>query len=170
MSSKEAVRPVVVEASATRPRDHAGVWIPPPLLYVAVFLVGVLLERLFPLSLLPDTVTGFGGAVLIAAGAALSFWSAALLRSRRTSVIPIRPTTTLVVDGPYRVSRNPMYLGLVVVFMGVALVMQVLWAILLIPVLVLLVTVTVTRKEEAYLEQKFGADYLDYRATVRRWV
>lgn len=160
----------MTEASVTRSRDHAGVWIPPPFLYVAVFLVGVLLENRLPLSLLPDIGAGLGGSVLIVAGAGLSFWSAALLRSRRTSVIPIRPTTALVVDGPYRLSRNPMYLGLVGVFVGVALVMQVLWAILLVPILVWLVTVAVTRKEEVYLEQKFGAEYLDYRAAVRRWL
>lgn len=158
------------EATITRSRDHAGVWIPPPLLYVVVFLVGVLLESVLPLSLLPDRLASIGGPMLIAAGAGLSFWSAALLRSRRTSVIPIRPTTTLVVDGPYRLTRNPMYLGLVVIFVGVALVMQVLWAIVLVPVLLVLVTVTATRKEEAYLEHKFGAEYRGYRAAVRRWL
>lgn len=156
-------------ASVTRARDHAGVWVPPPLLYVAVFLLGVVLEHRLPLSLLPDTGAWLGGAVLIVGGTGLSSWSAALLRRQRTSVIPIRPTTSLVVDGPYRRSRNPMYLGLIAVFVGVALVMQVLWAILLVPVLVWLVTVAVTRKEEAYLAQKFGAAYLDYRAAVRRW-
>jgi protein-S-isoprenylcysteine O-methyltransferase Ste14 len=163
----------VAEASATRVRDHCGVWIPPPLLYAALFLLAMLFEDLVPLplgSLVPEDLAEVAGPGLIAAGMILSFWSVGALQRRGTSMIPIRPTTSLVTDGPYRFSRNPMYLGLVGIFVGVALVKQLLWGLLLAPLLVLVITVVVTRKEEAYLAQKFGAEYRRYRTAVRRWL
>lgn len=163
----------VAEASATKVRDHCGVWVPPPVFYAALFLLAVLLDGLVPLplaTLVPEDLAGIAGPGLIAAGMTLSFWSAGALRRRGTSVIPIRPTTSLVTDGPYRFSRNPMYLGLIGIFVGVALVKQLLWGLLLVPLLLLVITVVVTRKEEAYLEHKFGAEYRRYRAAVRRWL
>jgi len=159
----------VAEVSITRCRDHSGVWIPPPLLYAAMFLLSILLDSLFPLPLVPEGA-GMVGPGLIVAGVVLSCWGAATLRARGTSIVPIRPTTRLVTDGPYRFSRNPMYLGLLSIFVGVALVKQLLWAVVLVPALLLMITVLVARKEEAYLAQKFGAEYRRYRTTVRRWL
>lgn len=153
-----------------RGRDHSGVWVPPPLLYAGMFMLAVVLDGLLPLPTAPDGLAGLVGHGLIGAGTALSLWSARCLRRSRTSLIPVRPTTALVVDGPYRFSRNPMYLGLAGVFLGVALAKQLLWAVLLAPVLLLVVTLLVTRKEEAYLEQKFGAEYRRYRVAVPRWL
>lgn len=163
----------VAEASATRARDHCGVWVPPPVLYAALFVLAMLLDGLVPLPLVPlvpEDLAGITGPGLIAGGTVLSFWSAGALQRRGTSVIPVRPTTSLVRDGPYRFSRNPMYLGLVGIFVGVALVKQLLWGLLLVPLLLLVITVVVTRKEESYLEQKFGAEYRRYRGAVRRWL
>ena len=163
----------VAEASATKARDHSGVWIPPPVFYAVLFLLAMLLDGLVPLSLVPlfpEDLAGITGSGLIAGGTVLSFWSAGALQRRGTSVIPVRPTTSLVMDGPYRFSRNPMYLGLVGIFVGVALVKQLLWGLLLVPLLLLVITVVVTHKEEAYLEQKFGAEYRRYSAAVRRWL
>jgi protein-S-isoprenylcysteine O-methyltransferase Ste14 len=144
--------------------------VPPPLLYAGIFMLAIVLDGLLPLPDAPEELAGLVGHGLIGAGTALSFWSARCLRRWRTSLIPVRPTTALVVDGPYRFSRNPMYLGLAAVFLGVALVKQLLWAVLLAPVLLLVVTLLVTRKEEAYLEQKFGAAYRRYRVVVPRWL
>ena len=84
--------------------------------------------------------------------------------------IPSKPTTTLITDGPFRYSRNPGYLGAAMVYAGVASVANALWAILLLPVMLLVMRRTAIEREERYLEGKFGEEYLNYKARVRRWV
>lgn len=150
--------------------DHAGVWVPPPLLYVAVFLLAAVLQGVLPLPGIPGLTGRIAGLFFLAVGAALILWSVGLFRRTRTSVIPVRPTTVLVIDGPYRFTRNPMYLGLLSVYLGGALVQQLLWAVLLLPMVIVMVQQLVIRKEEQYLARKFGHEYARYKTQVRRWL
>jgi protein-S-isoprenylcysteine O-methyltransferase Ste14 len=98
--------------------DHADVRIPPPLIYVAGFVLGLVLERFFPVLVLPKTPSRVAAALCIALGVTMAVWSVGLFRRERTSFVPIKPTTTLVIYGPYHFTRNPMYFGLVCLYVG----------------------------------------------------
>ncbi len=158
-------------APSTTGHPHSsGIRFPPPFLYVALFLLGFLLDRLVPLPPLPRTPSRLIAAVLLLPGFGLLFWSLWLFLRARTSPLPMRPTSSLVLSGPYRWTRNPMYLAMLLVYLGIALLFDVLWALLLSPVVVLLVGRMVIAREERYLEGKFGDEYRQYRAQVRRWI
>lgn len=154
------------EASSKSP----GVHFPPPFLYVALFLLGLLLDVLVPLPALPQGVSRIFSAVLLASGLGLIFWSLGLFRLARTSPLPMRPSAALVRSGPYRWTRNPMYLGLLLTYVGLALLFDVTWALILSPVVVVLIGRLVIRREERYLEEKFGEEYRLFLREVRRWI
>jgi protein-S-isoprenylcysteine O-methyltransferase Ste14 len=108
--------------------------------------------------------------VLVAAGIALVIWSFARFIRAKTGIVPITPATTLVADGPYRFTRNPMYLALTVVYLGAALLYDSLWPLLLLPLAIACIQLYVIPREERYLASKFGDEYLAYQRRVRRWV
>jgi protein-S-isoprenylcysteine O-methyltransferase Ste14 len=150
--------------------DNAGVRVPPPALYALAVLIGYLLNLRwrFPIG---------GGAAVQAlawllAGVSLAMAVSSIdnFRRSRTSIVPIRPATTLVTAGPYRFTRNPMYVGLAALTVALGLFLHSGWPIvLLIPVL-FFVRVFVIAPEERYLERRFGADYVAYTRRVRRWL
>jgi protein-S-isoprenylcysteine O-methyltransferase Ste14 len=151
-------------------RDNSGVRFPPPVVYVVGLVIGYLLERKHPLASLPRNFSIAGGVVLIVAGllvarsAALTMWKA------KTSMIPFRPTTAIVSDGVYRFTRNPMYLAMVVMYVGIALLIRAAWAFVLLPLVMIAVDRLVIAKEERYLRGKFGETYTNYCSRVRRWI
>jgi protein-S-isoprenylcysteine O-methyltransferase Ste14 len=111
------------------------------------------------------------GVGLIVAGAALGVAGVSVFRKAKTTVLPAaRPTTSIVAAGPYRFTRNPMYLGMASAFLGITLLLNTMWALLMFPVVVLIVTRYVIQREERYLAAKFGDAYADYRRRVRRWL
>lgn len=146
----------MTDHAVSKPADHAGVRVPPPLIYVVLFGLGLLLHQIVPFT--------FGCYTL------LFGWSYLLFRRAGTSMVPIKPSMALVVRGPYRLTRNPMYLSLLCLYLAVALWFGVVWALILVPLLVLAVQRLVIAKEEHYLEHKFGDAYRQYRAHVRRWI
>lgn len=150
--------------------DHADVRIPPPLIYVAGFVLGLLLERVFPVLVLPKTASRVAAVVCVALWAIFSVWSIGLFHRARTSFLPIKPTTALVIYGPYQFTRNPMYLGFVCLYLGLALWFGLFWAVILLPSVIAVIQRYVIVREEQYLEQKFGDEYLIYKAGVRRWI
>jgi len=156
--------------SQTKFDDRADVRVPPPLIYVLVFLLGLLLQKIKPLPAIPILVCSIAGLTFTAIGIAVTLWSMDLFRRAHTSLIPIRPTTALVMEGPYRFSRNPMYLGLLSMYFGLALLMDLLWSAILMPLVILAVYFLIIRKEEQYLERKFGEEYAEYKSVVRRWI
>jgi protein-S-isoprenylcysteine O-methyltransferase Ste14 len=149
----------------------SGVRFPPPLLFLIPLALGLALTLwVFPTPVLAVTLA-WGLACLpllfwltLAASALLAF------RRSRTSVNPTVPTTALVTHGPYRMSRNPMYLSFILLYLALAIGFQSFWALLLLPLAFWAVEFRVIRLEERYLEQKFGADYLRYKEKVRRWI
>jgi protein-S-isoprenylcysteine O-methyltransferase Ste14 len=162
--------PAADNSSVSGAPDHAGVRVPPPLIYLAVFLVALGLQRLLPLPAIPKVI-GFGaGPIVIAPGIAFAAWSVGLFRRAGTSLIPIKPTTALVINGPYHFTRNPMYLSLLSIYVGAALMMRTLWVLLLLPFVIVAIRYLVIRKEEQYLQRKFGEAFLSYKASVRRWI
>jgi protein-S-isoprenylcysteine O-methyltransferase Ste14 len=150
--------------------DTSGIRVPPPVYYVAAFLVGVALEVIFPTSWPPLGVRLV--AALLAGAAWLALDGAAMVSFRRagTSMVPMNPTTALVTSGPYRVSRNPMYVGMVFLYIALAFAFGVIWALAFLPAVIVIIDRFVIAREEPYLERKFGQAYRDYKARVRRWL
>lgn len=156
--------------TAPKPADHAGVRLPPPLIYVVVFGLGLLLQQIAPISIPLIAPVRAAALLLVAVGVLLVVWSNVLFRREHTSMVPVRPTNALVIRGPYRLTRNPMYLGLLSIYIGTALWFGTAWAIILTPVVIVAVYFLAIAKEERYLEQKFGDAYRQYRTQVRRWI
>ena len=152
--------------------DTSGVRVIPPLVYLGLFLAGYVVHRFAPLRLWgdPPPFARLGGWGLVAAGVLLGASAVRLFRRAGTTPNPTRPTTALVLHGPYRFTRNPMYLGLGLAYLGAALLVNSVWPYVLFPVVIVLVQRWVIAPEEAYLERKFGAEYRAYRARVRRWL
>lgn len=157
--------------------DNARVRIPPPLLYLATLgaALGVDAQSLFPLRLHGiGLASGIGvpfGSVIAVAGIALMTIAAGLFKRAGTSLPPWQPTTSLVLQGPYRWTRNPMYLGMSLTYVGLAIAFDSLVALVLLAAIVLPIMQThVIAREESYLERKFGEEYLAYKRRVRRWL
>jgi len=158
-----------VEPSDNEP-DHAGVKVPPPFIYLAGLLLGGLLEVLEPLDGLESPwrwialALGIAGFVLLGPAAMRRFLRA------ETDLRPFRPTSAIVTDGPYRFTRNPMYVGMTLLYVGLAIGFDLIWALVLLPAVLLVIRFHVIAREERYLETKFGEEYLGYKRRVRRWV
>jgi protein-S-isoprenylcysteine O-methyltransferase Ste14 len=150
--------------------DTAGVVAPPPLIYLAGLALGFGLEALLPGASLPGLVRWVLGGVLLAAGLALLASFNTSFTRKGTAVEPWKPTTAIVTDGPYRFTRNPAYLGMAVVYVGIALLAEALWVLVPLPFVLSVIDRGVIAREERYLQRKFGREYLDYKATVRRWI
>lgn len=150
--------------------DHAGIRIPPPLFYAVIFIAALLFQQVLPLPEPPRSFSRVAGLIFGGLGAGLCIWSITLFWRARTSLIPIKPSMALVSAGPYRFTRNPMYLGLLSLYVGLGFWWPALWAIILLPLVVGIIQRQVIRKEEWYLERRFGAAYLDYKQQVRRWL
>ena len=154
-------------------QDHADVVVKPPLLFVGALLLGCLLSWIVPLG--PGL--GSANARAIAAGGSFAFVGLALFaisvrefRRAGTSVVPGEPSTVLLEGGPYRYTRNPIYISFVIFYFGLAILLTSAWMlVLLIPVLIILQR-GVVKREEAYLQAKFGAAYGKYQARVPRWL
>ena len=153
-------------------RDNPGVIAPPPLIYFGFLFLGWGLGRLvgdYDLGLTVDWRRGVA-ITLVVGGLLLDGMAAGTFRRFGTAPEPWKPSTALVEAGPYKFSRNPIYVGFAITYLGLAVAMDSLWALaLLIPCLVVVDRGVIVR-EERYLEAKFGQPYRDYKARVRRWL
>jgi len=155
----------------TAPSDNPGVRIPPPLIFVAVFLAGQLLQKLFEMHLpIREALADTAGIVVALCGAMIALKPFIDFARIGTGIVPIRPATTLVVSGLYRFTRNPMYVGLSLIYAGVSLTFEAPGSLLLLPVAIVIIDRYVIPREEAYLERRFGPEYVAYKQQVRRWV
>jgi protein-S-isoprenylcysteine O-methyltransferase Ste14 len=142
---------------------------PPPLIYLGSLLAGLGLDRLIPMPRLPRGLRALGLPVL-AAGVTLAAWFFTTMRHAGTPVDPRQAPTKLVEEGPFAITRNPGYLGMALVYGGVSLLTGSRWPLLLLPGVLATVDRGVIEREEAYLQQRFGASYAGYRSRVRRWL
>jgi protein-S-isoprenylcysteine O-methyltransferase Ste14 len=148
---------------------HPDIIAPPPLLYAGPWLAGLLLDRLWPLPRLP-LAPRLVGLPLIAAGIGLGGWFAWTMRRADTPIDPYEAPTALVTEGPFRHTRNPAYLGLTLIYIGLSVLSGILWPLFLLPGVLLAVDRGVIQREERYLETQFGSPYREYRRRVRRWL
>ncbi len=155
------------------PRSNAGVHFPPPFLFAAGFLLALALERwAFSLRFGAESrpLTLLSGWLLLAVGASLVLWAARTFSRAHTPIMPFKPASRIVTSGPFRFSRNPMYVGLSLMYLGLSLLMRMVWPILLLPLVLLALFALVIRREEQYLDDTFRKEYAEYRRRVRRWL
>lgn len=145
-------------------------WMIPPVWFALALVVMFELNYASPGVRWLEAPANWIGWVVMAAGAGLSAWGAGLFRRKGTGIRPFTPVTALVVEGPYRFTRNPMYLGMLLGLAGMALFLGSLTPWLVPPLFLGVITVRFIRKEEAMLEGLFGEEYRAYRRRVRRWL
>ena len=150
--------------------DHAGVAFHPPFLLAGSLLLGLLVRRIVPFNFLPWEISVPLGPVLTAASFGLALWAVLTMRAGHASIPTSEPTDAIVTSGPYRFSRNPIYVAMLTLHVGVGVWTNSVWFFVLAGLSALLLWWGVISREERYLERKFGADYLVYKARVRRWL
>jgi protein-S-isoprenylcysteine O-methyltransferase Ste14 len=150
--------------------DSPGVHIPPPLFYVAAIGGGALLRRYAPLTIGGGAPRVIAAWFCVALFAALMAWSFLWFARQKTTIIPNRPARALVLDGPFRFTRNPLYLAMALLTIGAGLWLNTWWVLVLLLPAVLLIDRFVIAREEAYLRRRFGAEFDAYTARVRRWL
>jgi protein-S-isoprenylcysteine O-methyltransferase Ste14 len=147
--------------------------VPVPWVFVLGYLLGVALERVAPLPLrspiLPDLAVLIG-LLVFALGAAIAGWGWAAFRLARTTTVPGATSAQMVTWGPYRFTRNPMYVGLTIAYLGEAVILHQIWPVIVLPLVLAYVDRIVIPLEERTLAETFGAAYAEYRARVGRWL
>jgi protein-S-isoprenylcysteine O-methyltransferase Ste14 len=151
--------------------DTAHVIIRPPLAWGLAVIAGLALNWLVPLPFLPvDLPAGWLGVMVFGFALALFAWAIVMMTRSGTNVPTNQPTTTIVGSGPYRFTRNPIYLGMFLGLIGLAIAFDTLWLLLMLVPFALVIRYGVVAREEAYLDRKFGEVYRSYRSRVRRWL
>jgi protein-S-isoprenylcysteine O-methyltransferase Ste14 len=164
---RKGVTPMVEAPDASSP----VLW--PPIIFGAAALVSAILAWFVPLpfpTAFHTAIAMIAGVLLIAVGVGLLVIADRLFTRVGTAVKPTQPTSAIVTTGIYSYTRNPMYLGMSLILLGLCLATGSLWFLIALPIAMFAVTKLAIEREEAYLERKFGADYLAYKARVRRWM
>jgi protein-S-isoprenylcysteine O-methyltransferase Ste14 len=150
--------------------DRPGVPIAPPLLFVLPIVASLALEWFVPTTFVRGAFRWILGAIFLVAGLALNIGGFVTQKRAGTDPIPFNPSTRIVAHGPYRFSRNPMYIGFALCTLGIAILVDCVWMLLAVPIGLVLIDRLVITREERYLERKFGEEYLSYKRRVRRWI
>jgi protein-S-isoprenylcysteine O-methyltransferase Ste14 len=150
--------------------DSPGIRVPPPLIYLLPLALGLLLDRSLHIPFLPRRVARILGWPLVGGGVALSGWAFRTMRTAETTVRTDKAVSNLIQDGPFRYTRNPLYLSDAMIYAGISALRNSLWAIVLLPLGMFVIQREVMGREERYLERTFGEEYLAYKARVRRWI
>lgn len=155
-------------------KDHPGIIAAPPLIYLGFLALGIALDYLWPRSFIPrgpaESAALIFAMVLIAVATAVMTVALRQFRRAGTPIRADRPTRTLLTDGIYRLSRNPLYLAMSLFYAGVGLILESFWVLAFLVPLWIVIRYGVIAREELYLENKFGADYRRYKGSVRRWL
>ena len=151
--------------------ETAQVLIRPPLAWALAVIAGLVLDWLAPLPFLPDAwPAGLVGAAVFVLALVLAIWAIDTMTRAGTNVPTNRPTTAIVESGPYRFTRNPIYLGMFGGLIGLGIAFDNPWLLVLMALFALVIRYGVVAREEAYLERMFGDAYRGYRRRVRRWL
>ena len=161
---------MTVELAHNQERDRPDVPVLPPVVYLTAILLGAGLQWVWPMPLTPWTATKWLGVVLGVLSFAVALSAVREFRRWKTSFRVDRATTSLVQTGPFRYSRNPGYVALTTLQLGIAIFFNNVWIVAtLVPALFVMSRAVIAREEE-YLNRKFGADYVEYKRSVRRWL
>ncbi len=143
--------------------------VPPPILYVGATILGVILNFFIAITFLPGVLAWIVGPLFVVVGIPIIISAFGSLIRGKTPLDPGLPTATIVKDGVYRFTRNPIYLSFTLIYVGVAFTFNLIWALALLVAVLIAIDLGQIRREEKYLERKFGEEYLRYKKTVRRW-
>ena len=161
---------MLAESPSTPQRaDSPGVRIPPPLVFIALFLIGWLIQSRFPLPFLSNPLALILGIVFVGGYVVLAIASIPTMIRRGGTLNTNGPSQAVVTSDIYRITRNPMYLSLVLLHVGIVCLTGITWALILLPIALVYSQITIIR-EERYLERAFGTAYADYKTRVRRWI
>jgi protein-S-isoprenylcysteine O-methyltransferase Ste14 len=158
------------EKMTNETKDNAGVVAPPPLIFLSGILLGGLVSYFYYFPFLLPMLANVLGILLLIAGASLPLIAFLQMRKVKTHIEPWQPTTTIISDGVYRFSRNPIYLGLTLIYLGLTCLFNSVWFLPFLPLVLMAIHYGVILREEHYLENKFGEEYLNYKRRVRRWI
>lgn len=150
--------------------EHPGVIAFPPALYAITLAIGLGISHWFPAVFPPRLVSLPLGALALMAAGWLSVAAFQSMTNAKTAIDPSKPTMAIVTGGVFRFRRNPLYLSLALLYIGISLLLEATWALLLLLPLLVVVQVGMIQREESYLERRFGQEYLTYKARVRRWI
>ena len=150
--------------------DHPDVIAWPPLIFLGCAVVGSLLQFIFPIRVMRYSVALSSGVVLAVVSASLAVWAGRVMKAAGANIRPDRPALTIVRSGPYRFTRNPMYLSLCLLQLALGFVLDSWIPLLLTIPLMLILHFGVILREESYLETKFGEQYLAFKREVHRWI
>lgn len=155
-----------------RSTHTAAVTVPPPLLFFICLAAGFLIDRILPLDIpdLPGGVRIIGGSLFAAVSAGFGLSALTVMVRQKTPFNPAKESLTIVKNGPFGISRNPMYLSLVLMMAGIAFIQSSLWYLGAALILFFLLNHLAIKPEEKYLADKFGKQYRDYKTRVRRWI
>ena len=151
-------------------KDVPGVVAPPPLIFGIPLAAGLYEQTSHPVYIGPRAVVIALGVVMFAVALPIFVAAVRQFKKANTNVVPYQPTTAIVDSWPYSFSRNPIYLAMMLMYVGIALFFNSWWPIFLLPLVLLVMQRGVIEREEAYLTRKFGDGYLGYKQLVRRWV
>jgi protein-S-isoprenylcysteine O-methyltransferase Ste14 len=155
-------------------KSGAAVRFPPPAAAALTIVVGYVIGRFVPLLAAYDLATPsryyIGATIIVVAVAVLALWPIRYFKETGQNVTPWSETPEIIVQGPFKFTRNPMYLMMLIVCVGFAIVFSEIWILILTPVLALALYHIAIKHEEVYLEEKFGESYRTYKNTVRRWI
>ena len=157
------------------PMSNPGVKFPPPFIYALGFIIAWLLEtRVMRIHIVggdaSTTSLEIAGLILATIGLLLVFWGLITFARARTGILQMRPATQIVDHGPYSFTRNPMYTGLAITFLGAAFFLNYGWMIVMLPLVMIAIFSFVIKREERYLTSAFPEEYGRYRRKVRRWL
>ena len=155
-------------------RSGAAVRIPPPVVGIMTIVGGYVLGKFVPILTAFDLATPdrywIGGAIVILAGYFLGIWPSRLFKETGQNVTPWSETPEIIIRGPYKFTRNPMYLMMMLVNLGFAVILSEAWIVVFMPILVVVLYHIAIKHEEVYLEEQFGDSYRAYKNSVRRWI
>ena len=150
--------------------DNANVIALPPLIYGAAFAIGLILHVIYPMAFLPQQATVWVGVALCVVSSVIVGSALSALAHAKIPFDPRKPSIAIVTDGAFRYSRNPMYVAMTLLYLGIASLVNTLWLVLFLVPLIMVIQRGIVAREERYLERKFGDEYLRYKRQVRRWV
>lgn len=152
--------------------DSPQVFIPPPIFFAVIFLLSILVQKKLPLNnhFFTLTTPKIIGSIIVIISLLFSLIALVQFYKTNNTVITIKPATSLLTKGVYSVSRNPMYLSLLLIYIGSSLIIGNWWSFILFPLFFLILQGYVIKHEEKYLIRRFGQQYLDYKRETRRWI
>lgn len=154
----------------TDKKDNPNVIAPPPLIFFGGFLLGGIITWFYSFPIMPSGLAILLGNLFLLAGIAIIALIYLQMRKARTNIEPWKPTTKILETGFYKISRNPIYLAMIVIYLAFSFLLNSIWFLPFLPVVLLVIYYGVILREEKYLENKFGEEYLDYKKRVRRWI